>query len=327
MNMIRSVSDAIDILREIETAGDLYVEGEAEIHKFPFGLWFRGHSRRIEDPEPRVYRRRLSEVERAIVPIDDSGDGEGGWEETNVYDHLRLRVPAHEHTCHSAFDWLCLMQHYSVPTRLLDWSESILPALYFATKNDQDQDGEVIVLNAYRLNVLSKGRTTIATPDDHHVVVRAEMATTRSAKRLRAKENVHAALRRATEEDRNDPNWTSFLKPIAVFPRRLNERMTLQSSVFTIHGGKHYVSATRSRYENDTDVIPRPVSLGTINDSSPDRPILKRYVIPQDLKGDIRRELFMIGIHEATLFPEVDRQAVYLQDCWWYPGKDTSSLP
>lgn len=50
--------------------------------------------------------------------------------------------------------WLTLMQHYGLPTRLLDWSESPLVALYFALSSDEDAktDAAVWVLNPMRLN-------------------------------------------------------------------------------------------------------------------------------------------------------------------------------
>jgi len=50
--------------------------------------------------------------------------------------------------------WICLMQHYGLPTRLLDWTESPLVALYFAVSKDQyDQaDGALWLLAPIELN-------------------------------------------------------------------------------------------------------------------------------------------------------------------------------
>jgi hypothetical protein len=307
-NELQSLSHAIEQLKWLEE--HFFDESQWTPHRFPFGLWFRGHSRTVPDLQPRAFR--------PCLPPPDDGK-EGCWDETNVYEHLKLRLPSHERTYHSPFDWLCLMQHYSVPTRLLDWSESILSALCFAVKDDPDAEGELVVLNAKHLNHHSKRRPTISTAESGHVVIRAEMATTRSLRKLQARETVRKSLNEDPVD--LDCRWLERCRrPVAVFPRRLNDRMVFQTSVFTLHGGKVYSDSMLEHYREE-DRIPSPITLQQVHDENPEKPVLKRYGISVDAKKEIRDSLFRLGIHEGSMFPEIDQQRPYLQRLWWYENK------
>jgi len=57
------------------------------------------------------------------------------------------------------WDWIFLMQHYRAPTRLLDWSESPLVALYFALvdKLQEDSDGALWCMDPIALNRIANG--------------------------------------------------------------------------------------------------------------------------------------------------------------------------
>jgi hypothetical protein len=50
--------------------------------------------------------------------------------------------------------WLFLMQHYGLPTRIMDWTSSILVATYFAIRHEEDDgnDGAVWALYPSKLN-------------------------------------------------------------------------------------------------------------------------------------------------------------------------------
>lgn len=67
-------------------------------------------------------------------------------EERNAYRLFKTEAVALiEREPKSAIQWLALMQHYGLPTRLLDWTLNPLVALYFAVRSNPQGDAVVYV--------------------------------------------------------------------------------------------------------------------------------------------------------------------------------------
>ena len=219
------------------------------------------------------------------------------------------------------------MQHYDLPTRLLDWSESVLVALFFAAQGSDKIDGKVYALNARRLNFLTNSRmwsdgerANVCTPWSLDVVARAQLTVAKTQSdwlhRMSSMSDMESwrtsKCREIAEKELFDPE--ALATPIGVLPSRLNGRMVFQSSAFTLHGGKLYF---RKRGMS-SKVLPKPRRLEDIDaeQTDLDKQFLLCFTVPGIHKGDILRELLLLGIHPGALFPEVDRQAESIRWFW-----------
>jgi hypothetical protein len=123
---------------EIKNVGDLVALALA----IPAGLWWRGQANSSWPLRPAIMRKpywKYQEPSRTIA--------------------FRLRAQTRHHDCPEWKDtasWLFLMQHYGLETRLLDWTESPLVALYFAVADDDATDGALFALNPGLLNQLEQ---------------------------------------------------------------------------------------------------------------------------------------------------------------------------
>lgn len=99
-------------------------------------VWFRGQS--------KLNWKLIPSIARKQKWIDS--------EMTLIKRFKQNALPFSKNRPISEWEWLFLMQHHGVPTRLLDWTESPLVGLYFAVNENPRSDGALWSLQPTKLN-------------------------------------------------------------------------------------------------------------------------------------------------------------------------------
>jgi len=218
--------------------------------------WFRGAGDSRYRLVPGLYRT-------------SAGREKGSDDELRAEFSRRALPLVAERAPRTEWEWYFLMQHYRAPTRLLDWTDSALVALYFALSSWAPNAGAkrgqpkpaVWVMNPFALN----RRTRWVGP------VEARSST---ARQYLPRVYSHARI----------PQF-----PIALDPLLADQRMLVQHSHFTVHG-----SDVRGIDEMH-------VELGLKNG-------LFEIVVDLDADSllYLRGHLALMGITETTVFPDLE---------------------
>lgn len=249
-------------------------------------FYFRGHSSYLYKMEPGVYRKpELINNENVI------------------YNELLVRCPDDFTYTASTFETLVKMQHYSLPTRLLDITTNPLIALYFAYSSykTDSYDGEVKILNIPTDEVKYFDSDTVTVISNI-----AKQQRSFSTACLDNDDNdklIHFMddIKREKSYFINRIKKTTLTSVVCVKPKLNNARIIRQDGAFLIFGIKSDKSKPAeipSAYQLKNGV---------------------RFFIDKNSKELILAQLEKIGINEATIYPEIDKVSTYVSNRYGKP--------
>jgi hypothetical protein len=181
-----------------------------------------------------------------------------------------------------------LMQHYQIYTRLLDWTENALLALFFAAIDYASTDASVWILKPFLLNNFSI-QTLLETENKCYII--PPISNDETPRKLLDSNGLLSLLeltRRYLRMDFNSKEGekcSNIYYPLAIYPTYLDERMAAQKACFTIFGNKI------------DGLLTIPNCKETIIDS---------IIIDGKSKTKIMKELLLIGIDYNSVFPDSD---------------------
>jgi hypothetical protein len=235
-------------------------------------MWWRGHAKACWKLKPFVYRDRPKG---------------GKYNERALINHFQIRALGrlgHRSRPQSDLEWLFLAQHYGLPTRLLDWTENSLVALYFAVSEEQcaisetECDACLWVISPAKLN---EEESNPGNPKEAQKGMVFSNEPVVQAMVMQA-----FGTKCKTIIEKTGLCCSALPKVLALASGDTDERIVAQSGRFTIHGCD-----------------------SALEDFKGNNRYLRKFLIPANAKEQIKHRFDLMGIRRWNLFPDLQSLA------------------
>lgn len=225
-------------------------------------LWYRGCGKALYKLTPSLYRHPHKSTIDEFLEIESS-----------MIRRFRERsMPYLDRPLSDDWEYLFLMQHFGVPTRLLDWTENPFIALYFAlTAAEMDRGGNIYSENAavWVLNPIIWNRTVL-----RHISFKGGILSKDDKASDGYKPRVEIDLMNSL--------------PIAIYGTYNSQRIVAQKGVFMLFGREL-----------------KPIE-DIYRDSDFTQDCLIKLVLPSGKIHNLLESIVSIGYTDSVVFPDLD---------------------
>jgi hypothetical protein len=286
---INSLSHFIEITTQLNFNSKSYRSISVSSMNF-----YRGQADASWVLEPKLYRENLFQKEGALISE-------------------LLRVAPNEFKDRHYFDNLVKMQHYGLPTRLLDTTLNPLVALFFACYGEHQQDADGSVYCFPQQPVFMQDNSFISLVLKYifeYSEFPLDIANFRE--NVINDNDIHSAHTMKIKTDEDILHILKNFGHMAVVPKLNNPRILLQDGAFFLFGmkiknerisnnagtlGKRHYQFEKIKFTNETDKFGRGFRILTV---------------PAKYKTRILDELSSVGISSNRLFPELEHQTAFV---------------